>query len=209
MIDATSCSFTPHLSDARAESNWWSDPPGGRAVNAHGDPPYDLESVAARIHVSLEAEEGDILLDLGCGQGRMLEWMRKRYHCGVVGIDSSWRMVKDARAATNATIFYTDGRRLPDDLPPIHHAYAITVFQHLEHNVTRSYIKQIRDLLPHGGRFVFTHSLGDDPPAFLHHQIHSFQEPLEWLRDARLAPIEPLCGVDELGWAWYVGERKS
>lgn len=194
---------------AEEEADWWSDPPGGRRANAHGVPAYDVNAVALRIIESLLPNALDTILDLGCGQGRTLQAIRDRSGLVVIGVDSSPEMVEDARVATDAAIFHCDGRTIPP-IHPLHHAYAVTLFQHLEHDVTQSYIKQVFDLLEPGGRFVFTHSVGTDPQSFLHHQVVDPYAPFGWAERAGFGPVGLGIPVtDERGWSWYLLEKPS
>lgn len=195
--------------DARRESAWWDDPPGGIEANAYGVPPYDVEAVAKRIIDILEPSGGDLILDLGCGPGRTMRQVRKASGANVVGVDSSVEMVRLAEIANpTETVVLNDGRNLEIGRR-VDHAYSITVLQHIPPDAAYGYISEVYCALNAGGRFVFTHSPGPQPEAFLHHQCR-FEEPVRWAYAAgfrKFLQIPPDPIVDALGWAWYAFEK--
>jgi SAM-dependent methyltransferase len=203
------------VKEAQTEAAWWdAHDDRERVRNAWGDPPYDVEAAANRLAWLLHDPSRRVrVLDLGCGPGRTAQFMWEHYDCDVVGVDSSPGMILAARRDfPGPTYLVSNGRDLPSGLT-LHHAYSITMFEHIPHEATRSYLRQIHDALPIGGRLVFTHTPGIEPQGFLHHQCGDALTPFVWAADAGFTelvdiPPEPALDADP-SWRWYAFERTA
>lgn len=170
--------------------------------NTAGVPPYDVEEVAQIIVDFLDLQPGCVVLDLGCGLGRLTETVAETGDLEMVGVDISYQMVKRAKMAssTNSTFVLGDGRMIPREASEFDGAYSVTMFQHIPHEATWDYIKDVWSHLDEGGKFVFTIAVGDEPESFLNHQIHNPEE--FYLLLSSLFTEVGVTGPDERGWTW-------
>lgn len=193
------------------ERRWWN-ALSDKAIehNAWGNPPYDIVAVARLLDDAFGCLSGDeTVLDLGCGPGRTMAALSSLSGCRTIGIDVSTTMTR-AAVADGLEVQVSDGRLLPASLPSFDHAYSITVFEHIPQEATRGYMRQVFNALPSGGRFVFTHTPGDDPPKFLHYQCGPPLRPLTWANmvgfDVEMLNQPP--GVARAGaWTWYLAVK--
>ena len=200
------------MKDAQTEAAWWdAHDDTERVRNAWGDPPYDVAAAASRLARILGLSRRVRVLDLGCGPGRTAQYLWKHYNCEVVGVDASPGMLEAARRDFPGPLYLqNNGRDLPDGLT-LHHAYSITMFEHIPHAATKSYLRQIYDALPIGGRLVFTHTPGTEPQGFLHHQCGDAWTPVEWAVEVgfdKMLYVPPEAALDaDSSWRWYAFER--
>jgi SAM-dependent methyltransferase len=142
---------------------WWAGLSGDDIhLNTQGDPPYDAGRVADLI--SLRLGDPGAVLDLGSGTGRLAAVYQRQTQAKVVGFDPSPQILAIAREHAPEVVF-TD--RLPDG--PFGGAYAVTVFQHLDHDTCARYVSDVMGRLTPGGRFCFQYVEGTED-TFLSHQ---------------------------------------
>lgn len=197
------------------ERAWWdhlSD--DQRRIDAWGDPPYSAAAAARVVSDKLGLLPGNKVLDLGCGPCRTAAQVANLSAAEVLAVDISHAMLEDSVEIRQGLVsrHLGDGRTIPTGLS-FDHAYSITMFEHIPHEATQSYIQQIYDRLPAGGGFVFTHAPGWDRQLFLHHQCGSEYAPLNWLLDAGFEEVGFIVDLPPVlkevgGWAWYEA-RKS
>lgn len=186
------------------EGQWWNELQGDDVeTNAYGWPHYDVEAVADFIdrHIHFDTR----VLDLGCGPGRLGHLLAGRHpDCYLYGVDVSHQMVTLSHIDSPSNWFASanDGATLPPNRP-YSGAYSVTVFQHIQHHVVKSYVQQVYDLLCFGGRFLFSYAVGD-VDTFLSHQA-SHDIALSWLHDAGFDT--QLLGLRHLGWHWAMGQK--
>lgn len=103
---------------------------------------------------------GGTALDLGCGYGRSLAWLRERFD-GVVGVDISRAALDLAQtwfgSDRRVRLVRSSGDGLPDSIGDgtIDFIYCFTVFQHIPRRYTRRYLRACRRALKPGGVLVF------------------------------------------------------
>lgn len=182
------------------ENEWWSSLTGDDlTTNAFGLPHYDVNAVADFIAPYLQS---GIILDIGCGPGRLGHTLAKRIpECTFVGYDVSPLMVAQAQinAPLNWTAHLSNGTDIPE-LDGVASAYSVTVFQHLPSYVVSGYLQQISNILLSGGNCVFTYAVGTED-AFLSHQV-SHEEMSQWVLDAGMTPLRLLTPVEHPAWHW-------
>lgn len=164
------------MNDPREEAAWWDGLGDGEArLNTEGNPPYDVDAAARRILIETTAHPA-LVLDLGCGRGRLTNSIARLLpEWTLYGTDVSRRLLADAKAdAVKRRVFNVhyrvgDGRTLPPG-DPFDLVYSIAMFQHIPHDAMWGYIRQVHDRLADGGKFVFTIAEGEID-EFLNHQI--------------------------------------
>lgn len=106
---------------------------------------------------------GDVVVDLGCGSGRVLVWNRD-LGAYSVGIDASPFFASEARAEIDLAL--GDLRRLPFADGTFSKAYALDVLEHLSRAALESALAEIARILKPGGQlFVYTHVRKNSPLA--------------------------------------------
>jgi SAM-dependent methyltransferase len=103
----------------------------------------------------IRAKAGDVLVDVGCGPGDILEHVDPavRY----VGLDLSQAYIAAAKRAhgDRASFHCADIAQLPADaIPPCQVAIAIGLLHHLDDDQARRLIAHLYDRLAPGGRLV-------------------------------------------------------
>lgn len=98
------------------------------------------------------------LVDIGCGVGRMDEFLAPRVK-RLTGVDVSGEMLRQARARlahlANASFVECDGFSLPLPDASADTIYSHIVFQHVPRPVTRAYLREAFRVLRPGGDFLF------------------------------------------------------
>ncbi len=98
-------------------------------------------------------------LDLGCGFGRSVIWLRERYD-EVLATDISSSVIELAQRliqSDNVQFFVNDADRLPAAINPesVDVAYIFTVFQHIPREFAVNLLKQVAEKLSPGGLAIF------------------------------------------------------
>lgn len=187
---------------------------GERAFwDAHADDPPELmvrhgdwsESIEADLAELPPANEGDRMLDLGCGLGRLAVAYARKYEAVVFGVDVSPAMLERAEPHPLVSYWPCDGRVIPAE-PPIAFAgaWSILMFQHIPRGAQASYIAQVARLLVPGGWFRFQTVLGDEN-TFLSHQV-ALDDPLRWCDYAGLE-VESVGAGAVPEWLWVTARR--
>ena len=108
----------------------------------------------------LQPNSDDLILDYGCGVGRLAKELIARYGCVVLGVDISKDMMKLASDYVGSERFTTCSpvafERMVSNGLRVNHVYSIWVIQHcLDPNAE---INRIKDGLKTGGRFYIVNS---------------------------------------------------
>jgi len=98
-----------------------------------------------------------ILLDIGCGSGRMTEFMAEDFY-ETIGIDISREMINQARERlediTNVKFIESDGENIPLPNESIGMAFSYLVFQHMKtREMVESNFREVYRILKPGGLF--------------------------------------------------------
>lgn len=168
-----------------------------------GEPDWDAGVTAclAQIEPELRLVPGDIILEVGCGPGRLLVPLAERHaDVSFVGVDISSHMLEplQQRRLPNVVTACCDGRSMPP--LPYADAYSVLVFQHLDDTAVRQYLRAVADRLDAGGAFVFQFVVGDQHEPFDHQR--SAWQVLEWCYEAGFRDVEVDEGVVFDEWAW-------
>lgn len=111
----------------------------------------------------LEPRSGDVILDLGCGNGRFAIWNRDS-GAHFIGVDTVTFFAPEARAGLDLVV--GELRNLPFDNGSVTKAYAIDVVEHLSPESLDAMLKEIhRVLRPGGSIFIYTHVMQLSPLA--------------------------------------------
>ena len=102
---------------------------------------------------------GGTALDLGCGFGRSVVWLRERYN-KVLATDISSSVIELAQRliqSDNVEFYVNDADRLPAAIESesIDVAYIFTVFQHIPREFAGDLLQQVAEKLSPGGLVVF------------------------------------------------------
>ncbi|MEW6491431.1 MAG: methyltransferase domain-containing protein [Cyanobacteriota bacterium] len=118
--------------------------------------PYLLEQLGQE----LQPNSDDLILDYGCGVGRLAKEIIAHYGCTILGVDISSQMLQLASDYVGSQKFITSS---PDALERmvckglrVDHAYSTWVIQHCLDPHTE--IKRIKQALKPGGRFYIVNS---------------------------------------------------
>jgi len=124
----------------------------------------NLETVLAA--VGAQVQPGDVVLDIGCGVGRLVRVLAEQA-THVHGIDVSAEMLEQARELnahlTNVTWHHGDGTTLhPIEDESIDAVVSHVVFQHIpDPEITLGYVREIGRVLKRGGWAAF--QISNDP----------------------------------------------
>jgi ubiquinone/menaquinone biosynthesis C-methylase UbiE len=94
------------------------------------------------------------LLEIGCGNGRMTEWITQDFT--VIGIDISEEMIRQVklRVRKNAKFLVSDGKTIPLGDNSVGSAFSYLVFQHMKtRKMIEENFKEVYRVLKKGGMF--------------------------------------------------------
>ena len=167
---------------------------------------------------------GGTALDLGCGYGRSIDWLRERFDA-VIGVEIAKEPLAIARTRfgddPRVRLLTAPGDRLPAAVAPrsLDFAYCFTVFQHIPRPFTQRYLRDFGRVLKPGGRLVFNLLSGPGarpdqrPYGAEWAMFYTADQAHALLADAGLAPVR-LCrwraqGLDDVSWLWVCAEPGS
>jgi len=127
--------------------------------NAHYFQERDLLDVhlAETIRLYLQKHNAQKVLDVGCGSGRLIAYLR-RHKYTTFGVDSAPEAVTMARRYNpRHSIHLASGLKLPFKKNSMDAVLAISVIEHIDKNKTQAFLKEIKRVLtPHGVVFLVT-----------------------------------------------------
>ncbi|KKU86817.1 MAG: hypothetical protein A2667_02680 [Candidatus Wildermuthbacteria bacterium RIFCSPHIGHO2_01_FULL_47_27] len=140
---------------------------------------------------------GDKVLDIGCGNGRLLEFLLK-ITADYTGIDNSEKLIEVARKKYPAAKFQTaDGLKLPFPDNYFDIIYSIAVLHHIPSKELRlRFCEEAKRVLRHGGLMILT--------VWKFHQLNDFARLLKY---AALKLIG--CSQLDFGDIWEPWGRKT
>lgn len=159
-------------------------------------------------------------LDIGCGFGRSVIWLRDKYE-KVHATDISSSVVELAEklcAAENVSFHVNDADSLPAGIPAgsVDVAYIFTVFQHIPREFAGNLLKQASDLLAPGGVAVF--NLISEVNESLNDGVVDTEWAIGYTRDQARELVED-AGLEverivrwyrpenEVSWLWVAGRK--
>jgi len=71
------------------------------------------------------------LVDMGCGTGRLLAWLRERGFLSAVGLDPSSTCVKNARRLSKCPVIHSAIQERPPEYPPVDAVVLSAVLEHV------------------------------------------------------------------------------
>lgn len=125
---------------------------------------------------------GHHLLDLGCGSGRLSSALQERAEIGYTGIDIIPELLAYARGRSPARYEFIENKTLSIPKPDATFDFAssFSVFTHLLHEETYTYLCEIRRVLKPGGKLVFSFLEFEEDAHWQH-----FQQSVDGLRLAK------------------------
>jgi len=101
------------------------------------------------------ASPGDKILDLGCGNGRLLQILK---NIDYIGVDSSEKLIEVARKTyPNNKFWVADALQLPFSAERFDKIYSIAVFHHIPSEEMRSeFLTEAKRVLARGGLLILT-----------------------------------------------------
>jgi SAM-dependent methyltransferase len=137
---------------------------------------------------ALELNGNEIVLDFGCGSGRISSWIASRVQV-VIGLDETSEMIELAernRTAENLKFVSYDGSHFPDFQDPFDLILSVWVLQYMEADRLKQVVFELTRLLRRGGRFCLIEQVSDNPERkrpTMKDYLQAFQESgLECLR---------------------------
>jgi len=113
----------------------------------------------------LELKGDEIVLDFGCGSGRISSWIASKAR-SVIGLDETAEMIELAernRRAGNVTFVSYHGSHFPDFPYPFDLILSIWVLQYMEADGLGQTISELTRLLRPGGRICLIEQVSDNP----------------------------------------------
>lgn len=148
------------------------------------------------------------VLELGCGQGRLLLPLAERYPDHTfIGIDIAPKLLLRLPWTPNVHAFGSDGANLPQMLGSgaIDAAYSVAVFQHNPAEIVRGYIGQVGERLRPGGVFRFQFVEGNQA-EFLGHHFDTATVG-EWCHEAGLEVESVEHWLVHDNWTWITAKK--
>jgi ubiquinone/menaquinone biosynthesis C-methylase UbiE len=103
---------------------------------------------------------GHVVIDIGCGSGRLSTQLSKRYGTGIdyLGIDLIPELLVYARSRAIPAYRFevTNGLSIPCHSVSADFVVAFSVFTHLKHRETRQYLREAQRVLRPGGVLLFS-----------------------------------------------------
>lgn len=150
-------------------------------------------------------KKGSSILDLGCGNGRLLYPLSLRYRSvNFVGVDFSAAMLRFAMDGKNIMYARNDGVTIPFDDNYFEGGYSMIMFQHIPNENFEGYLKEVYRVLKPGGIFIFQFVEGVQQHFLSHHAI--LEEVLTWISDAGLKHISTHNGIYP-AWKWVTTQK--
>lgn len=148
----------------------------------------------------------NVLVDLGCGVGRILNVMGAVYYGDRLhGVDISADMLSQVPRRANVTLHHSDGRDIPAEIGGVDFAWSVLMFQHIPQTAQAGYVRQVAERLAPDGRFVLQWvDRGAD-----HDYSHPTPGPmmLKWAAEAGLGFLSMWRDEMVPVWLWAVWEK--
>ncbi len=109
--------------------------------------------------VSLGLRDGQSVVDVGCGSGRLAYQLSRNSKVAYIGCDVVPELLEYASSICNRNEWrfaYTDGSSIPADDASADFICFFSVFTHLTHEETFKYFLESRRVLKHGGLMVMS-----------------------------------------------------
>ena len=188
-----------------AESQWWDSLEGDdQSNNAYGVPTTTSRRSARSLSSTCRSGRTTRRSTSGVGQAG---WPATSSPDPVARWSAStWRRAwSPSRGAGGpGTYLASDGASIPVD-GPFDAACAVTVFQHIRHDIVRSYMHRTLERLVPGGRLLFSFADGDED-HFLSHQATAVSM-MGWMYEAGFGNVHQVpTPADHPAWSWMIGE---
>jgi len=159
----------------------------------------------------IRADFADVILDLGCGIGRLTMAVADQYGGEVVGVDSSPVMIREATARRTGRVSFrlNDGETLPP-VEGLSGMFSVLMFQHVDDMTAATYLGDVAWQL---WRWSYTVSQwvtrgASGPLAY----PRSRKRIRELHEDAGLTVVEVVNDRDVTGyvdeWVWVVAQKR-
>jgi len=196
------------------ECKYWND----AALDPEVDRKYISDQNTNSCFRALNLPKKGRVIELGCGVGRFIEKLSRSLPIEYHGIDISKNMLDIAdcrldilKCESESKRFYNyefklcDGRTIPFDDKHFNSAFCVLVFQHLQLEAVREYIKEISRVLLENGYFRFQFIEGTESEPFSnHHRISDIREVLV-MNNFIITKIDR--GLVHHQWTWITAKK--
>jgi SAM-dependent methyltransferase len=113
----------------------------------------------------LELKGNEVVLDFGCGSGRISSWIAPRVK-RVIGLEITREMIDLAEAyrkAENVEFFLYDGVHFPVFSSQFDLIFSVGVLQTMKGEILKSTVSQLAGYLKNGGRFYLIEHVSNNP----------------------------------------------
>jgi len=148
---------------------------------------------------------GEMIFELGCGNGRLISALAKQYKGSFIGIDFSENMLSIAPKVKNITYVLNDGKSMPCGPDLFDSGYSMLVFQHVTEDVFSGYLKEVYRVLKPGGTFRFQFVHGTEN-VFLARNVNP-QKVVDWVAYAGLQLIAMEQDEKFETWKWVTCQK--
>lgn len=151
-----------------------------------------------------------MIIEIGCGTGRLLIPIAKKYpKANVLGVDISEEILKEAKTRAkfikNLDFEYTQGRGFSREYKA-DLIYCVTVFQHIDEDGVRTWIKEVAKSLEKWGVLRFQFIEGTEREPFSnHYDIKIIKSMLE---EAGLKLQKREIGLIHHLWTWITAIKE-
>lgn len=171
------------------------------------------------IRNTLENMVRPVVVEIGCGVGRLVKEFRKSPNYAIIGVDISPKMIAKAREYLKScdigiALYVTDGERLPIADWSADFVYSFLVFQHIQTKAeVDKYVDEVVRILKPGGFFRVQTLKGQPVPDGKFGGWHGqFYRSLELFKDAfkrdSLEVVEAEENLGCHGWLWVTVRKK-
>ncbi len=146
------------IATAKAAQELYNDAEHTRAGFSPAIAAENVRRILRRIErVGISFEKESTVVDVGCSEGLLLETIRKRHGCRVVGVDVDERALARARRDFPQVTFLAGlAQDLQGQLPLADVVIASAIIEHVLNPV--EFVEQLQRLLKPGGETIFAHA---------------------------------------------------
>lgn len=129
------------------------------------DLPTSQERHLEELFLQQSPDAGDLVVDVGCGQGNGARWLRRRFASSVIGIDIFDAVLQNGRAVDDLPLAQSDMADLPFRTNSVDLIVGVeSLYGHPQRQAV--FDEFARALRPGGAMLLSEYMLGDEPTRF-------------------------------------------